>query len=301
MIYIPAIVALLVKIAIVYFSRSGLLNSRTTKTFLALLIVLSIANVLELLSYYYKDTLPGTLIALRIYYVTLLLLFAFLFQISVLILDETVGKKVGLGNYILSGGMALAMLFTDLFITGATSLGYTVTRIAGEYYPVFQLYAVLMLILSISTCIYGFKKAEHHFTRIQSMYVLIAVFFLALPIVIAIVLMLFEIKVNAAIILPIGTSIFLVVMTYGLNAEGLYDLRVWIPGTVMFKLHRSFHKEFMLNLDGTEMSAKERNQAHEKRYIIQALIQANGNQKKAAKLLDVSESTISLKRKKYNI
>ena len=69
----------------------------------------------------------------------------------------------------------------------------------------------------------------------------------------------------------------------------------------MFELHLSIHKEYMLNADGTEMSAKERHEANEKRYLVQALIQANGSQKLAAELLDVSPATISLKRKKYKI
>ena len=197
--------------------------------------------------------------------------------------------------------MSLFVLFSDSIISDVRSISYTITRVPGEYYFVAPVYSVVMLLSAVGSSIYGYRKAEQHFSRIQSMYVLLSVFFLALPIIVAIIFMAFGYEVNASVILPIGVSMFLVIITYGLNAEGLYDLRVWIPGTVMFKLHRSFHKEFMLNLDGTEMSAKERNQAHEKRYIIQALIQANGNQKKAAQLLDVSESTISLKRKKYNI
>ena len=300
-IFIPASVALLVKIAIAYFSRRQLFKSEITRTFTFLLVVLTISNIVELLGYYFLDTTQFSTIGLKLYYACLLFMFACLLQISILIVNKGVGKRIALVNYAICTILSCLIVFTDLIVAGAISIGYTLTKLSGEYYYLFQLYAVSMLMLSLGVCIYGYKKSEVHYNRIQSMYVLIAVFFLALPILVALFLMSLEIELSAAVILPIGMTLFLIIITYALNAEGLYDLRVWVPGTKMFQLHRSLHKEFVLNLDGSQMSAKELVQAHERRYIIQALIQANGSQKKAAELLQVSVSTISQKRKKYGI
>ena len=300
-IYLPATVALLIKFAIIYFARKGLFKSTVTRFFTVLLVSLTVSNVLELASFYFVDRLDAALILLRLYYISILLTLVFSLQISVAIISPSTETLIKVFNYAIAFVMGILALFTDHFIMGGESIGYTATRIPGHYYLITQVYALVMITATIGTGIYGYKRARVHYHRIQSMYVLLSVFFLALPLVIAIALMFFGVKINAAVILPIGVSLFLVSLTYGLNADGLYDIRVWIPGTVMFELHRSLHKEYMLNFDGTEMSAKERIEAHEKRYLIHVLIQTDGNQKEAARMLDVSESTISMKRKKYGI
>ena len=49
------------------------------------------------------------------------------------------------------------------------------------------------------------------------------------------------------------------------------------------------------------MSAKERRERNEKRFLIEALMRTNGNQSQAAKNLDISPSSMSIKRKFYGI
>ena len=133
------------------------------------------------------------------------------------------------------------------------------------------------------------------------MYVLLAVCCLAAPILVAIASMAFGYKINAAVILPIGISLFLITMSYALGNEKLLDIRMWIPFTQMFKLHMALYEEFLVLADGSEMSAKERRARHERRYLIRALIVSDGNQRQAAKWLGISESALSQKRKQYKI
>ena len=123
---------------------------------------------------------------------------------------------------------------------------------------------------------------------------------MALPVIVAIIAMHMGFGINAAIILPIGVTVFLIMLTYSLNTKGIYNIRVWIPGTIMFKLFMSWHAEFMV-YPGTMVSAKERRERNEKRFLIEALIRSDGNQARAAASLGISPSSMSIKRKYYGI
>ncbi len=300
-IYVPAVSALLIKIAILYFGRGALLQTALSRAFLALLIIMTGSNALELVAYYYGDTLLTTEILLKLYYVSLVCLFALLLQISMLLVNRRLDLLFGVANFALGAIMIGFLLFTDLIITGARSIGYTVTRIPGDFYFLAQAYGIAMIFASVGVCIYGYKAAKYHYAKIQCMYLVVAVFAMCFPIFIAILAMAAGIEITAAVILPIGISFFLLIITYALNSDGIYDIRVWILGTVMFRLHTSLHREFMLFKDGKEMSAKERKERNEKRFLIEALIRTDGNQGQAAKNLSISPSSMSIKRKYYGI
>ncbi len=276
-----------------------------SRYFIALLVTLTIANIVELLGYPYfhlVETLPDVMtFFLKIYYVTLIFLFSFLLQITIAIVRRKSSFRFSIPNLTLAVLFSCFMFATDLFVSGVESIGYTITRVPGEYYYVFQIYALVMLFSSIGVCIYGYFSAGNHYSKIQCTYVILSVVMMSTPIFLAMAAMSLGMRVNAAVILPIGVSLFLIILTYALNAKGIYNLRVWIPGTQMFKLYLSLHKEFMIYPDGTNLTAKERNQRNEKRFLIEALIKADGNQGQAARNLNISQSSMSVKRKFYKI
>ncbi|NKB78176.1 MAG: hypothetical protein GKR96_14370 [Gammaproteobacteria bacterium] len=304
LIYIPVVAALIIKLCLLHRYRGSWTTSGVSKTFLCLLAVQMVASVLEVASLYYgaSSTLPAfSVLFLKVYYVTLFWLLAFLLQISMLIVYGELNKKVGLIAYVVATMMTAVMLFTDGIVIGAQSIGYTVTRIPGDYYWAIPVYGVVLSSLAIGVCIYGYRVLENHFERLRCMYLLVAVCSLTAPILFAVVSMVMGYQTNAAIILPIGITLFLITLGYALSSETLYDIRMWIPFTQAFRLDMARHSEFFLRYDGSEMLAKEKRARHEKRYLIRALAMSDGNQKKAAKRLGISESAISIKRKQYGI
>ena len=70
-----------------------------------------------------------------------------------------------------------------------------------------------MLVSSIGISLVGYRAMENHFIRIRCMYLLLAILSLATPILIAIAMMAVGLKMSAAVILPIGISFFLVILS----------------------------------------------------------------------------------------
>ena len=304
-IYIPAIIALLIKILIVLKREHLIMNARLSVPFWMMLAVLAIINLIELQGYYYSGdfTKWAQLLTtgLRIYYVCLFCVLGLLLEISIVLAFGRSPIWVKLISGSIEVLMIMLVCFTDFLIQGAQSIGYSVTRIPGDYFVVGQIVAMATLLGSILVCCYGYIIAPTHYARVQCVYVILSVVALALPIFLALLAMALDIAVNSTIILPIGSTLFLITMAYALNTRGIYDVCVWIPGTTMFKLFVAVHKEFVVYPDGSGMTAKERLLLNEKRFLTEALMRSNGNQTEAARSLNISQSALSIKRKFHRI
>ena len=240
LIYIPALIALMVKLYLLYRYRGSWMGMTLSKTLLGLLLLVQvITNVLELLAYYYIDSHSATVLALKVYYVALLWILVFLQQISMIVVWKKPSRFWSWLNYLTAIVLVCGFLFSDLIISGASSIEYTVTRIAGAYYWVVPAYVLIALVLSTGTCVYGYHTLKSQFEKIRCVYLLLALSCQLTPLVIAQVLMAFDIRVSAAVMLPIGTSLFLILVSYALSKEELYDVRRLIPFTRMYHFARN--------------------------------------------------------------
>ena len=111
-------------------------------------------------------------------------------------------------------------------------------------------------------------------------------------------------NINATLILPIGISFFLVTIYYAVKNEFLFDFRIWIPFTVMWKLHQTVYKEYLISEDGPVMTPKQRRENREKMYYLKAILDTKGSQGiqiEIARSMGVSESTVSKKIAKFGL
>ena len=270
---------------------------------LFLILTLTISNCLEIVGYSYHTEPDAITIFLRIYYVSLLMLFAFLVKLSILTVFDQPKHGIDVVNFGLAILLSLLILFTDITIAGAVSIGYTVTRIPGPAYWIFQIYAISTLLISLTILVIGYRSARSLFVRIQALYILVAVFLLALPIVGAIAAMALGFEVNAAFVLPIGITLFLCMLTYTIRNEKLFDIRTWWPFSTRYKLLKAIHAEFKISQGDAEISLRERQKNLEKIFLLKALLDYGGhlNQKEIAKKIGISESALSKKRREYQI
>ncbi len=303
LLYLPAIFALLFKFFLLFYGGKAYCKNKSSKTLLALLIILTVCNFMELIGYRYLDNPEAIVIFLRVYYVSVVMLLAFLLQLSLLTAYKSLDKKVELLIFSISTLACGLLLLSDLVISGATSIGYSITRIPGKLYWIVPVYSFVLLFCSLAVLTHGYKKARNQFRKIQSFYIFLAVCCLAFPILVAIALMAMGLKVNAAFILPIGISFFLCLISYAIKSEQLFDIRIWLPFSTRYKLMKAINSEFMVSRDGSEMLAKDRRKNHEKIFLLKALLDYRGilNQKEIAARMGISESSLSKKRKEYNI
>ncbi len=299
--YLPVSVALLLKISLVIYGRKAFVRDKTTTTLFALLFTLTVCSVIEIIGYQGMDESPILEILLRIYYSSMTMVLALILQLCMLTVSPNPTRDLTILNLGLASILCYVALFTELVISGVTSIGYSVTRVPGEFYWLGQVYPLLMLATSLATLIYRYRKSLDQFTKLKIVYILIALFFLALPIIIVVTLMALGFAINASFIFSTGVIMFLPWISYSMRSKDLFDVRVWLPFSKRKALRKALNNELVVARDGKEMSAKERKNNHERVIILKALLDYTdlSNQKEIAKKIGISESSFSKLRKKH--
>lgn len=188
------------------------------------LISLFFLNLFELISFSYVNEISNALPILLGYYMSLLYVVA-----SFIILSTQLSGNKFFSNSIVQITIAiliiLFMLTTDLFIAGVQSIGYSITRIKGEYYWVISVYLIGGIILAMVLLGIGGFQTMRSINQIKCRYI----FYGFLPTFIVIIALVFlmhaGIKVNATLILPATTTFFIVILIWMENKYNVF--RIW--------------------------------------------------------------------------
>lgn len=179
---------------------------------------------------------------------------------------------------------------TGAMIAGVDHTGITLTRVAGSYYWIFQLVVLLSMISSIGILIYGKKKSDG-FVKIRANNVLLSFSFFAGFVIFIIIAMQFMEGINAAGILPICTTLFVMGVIDNVCNKNIVDYSYWIPFSKKRREINKLIKPFIeIQSDGLDPELKK---AYNKLIAQHALELFDGNQTKAAEWLKVSQSWVS--------
>ena len=160
-------------------------------------------------------------------------------------------------------GIALLIFGTDYFIAGAAPIAYTITAIQGEGYWLFQAYILICLVTWITCLFLNYKKATSPKEEIRYFYGLVALSPLVVASFAIIAMMNVGIAVNATVIIPLASTLFLIVLIRGNNSHAIdVDLRQVVPFTLertasnqikiassQYNLENMSHKDFMMALE----------------------------------------------------
>lgn len=254
-------------------------------------------NLVEFLSFS-RLINPG-MFALRVYYLSLILSFLGLFDLSI----RNVFTTARVRDLFINTATILAVLlvglvfFTHLVVAGYESIDYSITRVAGPAYWLFQVFALVSLALSIGLNLYGsFGRTTSH-RKCKATLVCFLPY--AVSIIAVIILMQAGIHINASIIVPIATSYLLLVLIYMEDRNAVFRLLTKVPYSRERKSYRLLAAEiedFLGNaLNGNSMSLKEFTGVLEKHVVSLAVEMSNGNQARAADLLNTSKSSVCRK------
>ncbi len=276
---IPSLIALLAKCYFLFFVARKQKNDLKQVLFI-LLTTLFLLNFVEFLTF----TIIGkNLLTLKIYYVLAILS---LILFTVLVLQVTKISLVIL-NFVHSLGLAIAVLifFSDLIIADVEILHSTITRVPGDFYFLFQLFAICELI----SCIYIICKKtftlseRNNVIRARSSIILISLMPLLMSVLIIIFLMALGFRVNAVVIVPIATTIFLGGCIYACSNSRIIDFSILIPGTLSWRKKNKLL--FFLYAGNDQINLQDKLLELEKLYIEDALKKNKGKITKAAKTL----------------
>ena len=187
-----------------------------------------------------------------------------------------------------------AIVVPGVGIAGMEHIGYTGTRIPGNYYFIIQIGIVVPALLIPAVSIFNIKRGEPQ--QRQAAYVHLACF---TPIVIAVIfvflLMLAGLKINGAAILSLAVCIPVWVLLYSRCSTNRYILLTRIPLTPERKLLEHLRRTIATPTSGMD----EKLETIEKNMLLAAVAKADGNRSEAARILGIGRSKLLRRLEKY--
>ena len=284
---LPALLALVIKIYVLIVARAA----NTSRIFEGMVLIFALHNLAELIAYiqFTEGRLTDELF--RLYYVALLGIIGYLCFYSIEIAKIAVLRKLYLPFTVWALVLGVLLLTTDHIVQGFFSIGYSATAEQGPYYWLFSLTNMGATIFVTTTLIYGYRNSENHVTQIQCLYNLMALAPLVLLGFINITLLTFGKQLNAGGMIPIATTLFLLITLQSESKHRFTDVRRYLP----FSKERKMADEVMsliskFSMD--EISYKDLSNEIEKIALKSKLAQADDSISEAARLLKMKRTTL---------
>ena len=294
---VPALLSLTIKILTVAYARHTWSSSRP---FFILLIFLAAHNVAELFLFvgYFNHTSPQ--VALDMYYVctVLVLTMALDYAADASSLNRPTWLRPGMT--VVAVGFIGLILFTESLIGGYEVIGYGITRVPGPQYWLFQAFALGWIALSVSVLVLGYRQSENHHVQLRCLYTLFAMLPPLLTAVVVVILMAFEVTINAMIALPIATTLFVLITLKSESKHRLTDIRRHLP----FSLERRAALEITEVLSQYAQEGMSHTEAMDniERELLTYKHQKSGmNTSKTARSMDIPRPTLYSKFRRHGI
>ncbi|MFQ3244523.1 MAG: DNA-binding protein Fis [Arenicella sp.] len=281
--FAPALAALIFKLFILaYVLRGG----RVSIVFLSLIIIFALHNAIEIFGYFNVQRGDSANVYFLLYYVATVyvILYMLLHGLSVSKLEN----KMAVTAFVaLSTCLSGLILFTDLIIGGQYSIGYSVTAIKGPYYWGFAAYILITLSSGFFATLLGYKNATSQIDSIRCLHSMLALAPMTLVCAIAMIFKMTDVGVNATGLIPIATTLFLVIVLKTESKHKLSDLRRVMP----LSPERQTSNNFMDLLDSYIQSGhrsnvyKELQAGIEREIIMYSIKKCDGNITKTAEMM----------------
>ncbi len=222
---LPALIAFSIKLLILIFSQR---TFGTSRPLMILVSIFAIHNLCEILVFWEFFDGQRAEYLLRTYYVISLVSLTWIsYYIAFISKQEQRFHRLIIYPTILM--VSLVILFTDHIVAGSRPLGYVSTAIQGQFYAVFQLISMCFLVYMIRLLVSGYMSAKEHVVQIKCAYAGLALVPHFASMVLVIVLMNMGLPVNGAMIFPLATTLFLIILLVSEKKHGLSDIRRFIP------------------------------------------------------------------------
>lgn len=284
---LPAVLALAIKLMILGFSVKG---RHQSSVFITMVLILALHNVCEVLGFLeFFDTGPKEYL-LRLYYATTIWVTTFMlvYAIEVSRLKLTNWRY---GFMLVAAVISVSVLYTNTVVAGAESLGYIMTVVKGPHYWLFQLYVVAALLAIFPVIVIGYRRTNQHIVELQSIYTLFALAPLIIVGFSILLLMNIGVKVNAAAVIPIASTLFLLITLKSEYRHRLTDVRRFIP----FSAERRAANEIMeicSRYSRDEMPYRDGINEIERILVMQKYQKAKGNASATAESMGMPRSSL---------
>ncbi len=246
---IPSFVALASKLILLAYATRSPIKTALTRIFLALLVLLSLFNLVEFSGFKYyatHDFDAGVANLFGFAYVALLIpSIAVLLHISLkLSFDFAIPRRSAtyLLLYVPVAALEYLLLFTDKLIIGFRPFLYTILREPGSLYFLFETYVIVYVLATFANLLYGARRSRASMPRTRNRLWLFGLSPMALLLAYLIVANHFGwTHVTSTVYLPIGMTFFLVVTTYATHQYRLFDIQFYVPWSKVRKRKTAFY------------------------------------------------------------
>lgn len=283
---LPAFFALVLKVYVLAVAHSA----NTSSAFTRMVLVFALHNLTEVLAYLQFSFGSISDVIFRLYYAATLIMLYFMCLYCIEVSRLSILKKLVIPIFCWLIGVSLAVMFSDLLVAGVEPIGYAATAIRGSYYSVFSITILVGLLFVFSSLIVGYRSSHEHLAQVQCLYNLVALSPIVILGFLIIPVMILGYQVNAAGILPLCTTLFLLITLQSEDKHGLTDIRRFLP----FSRERDTSSQIQALISRFSMdqiSIKEMSNEIEKVALLHKLDQA-GSVSEAARLLRVKRSTL---------
>lgn len=257
---IPAVIALALKVLLLWATRVMPLRNTESRVFLGFLFVLALHNISEIMMFNYSGPQEG-IIPLRagfLYYSMSIVAMAVLLHLMLVRLGSSTGWNIPIRKFrwclYVPGALVLTMLWmTDKMVKGFVPYEFSYTHVPGPLYVWFEVYALAYLVASIAilgvSTLYSASRAR----RRKNLITLVGMTpIIVMPIVVIVLQGLGLNEFNLLLWFPLALTLFLVVTAYAIYEDRLFDVFFHVPGTRLYSRRTRFHegiKSFIAELD----------------------------------------------------
>ncbi|MFL6621961.1 MAG: helix-turn-helix domain-containing protein [Sulfurifustis sp.] len=257
---VPALIALILKLALIGYSVRSAQRTTIARLFLALLIVLALVDVDEIffLNYVARHGVTGPVQVSGLVYMALgILTTSILLHLSLALSLDRTRFLHGAGKFLLYAPaltLICLLLVTDRMVRDFTPFSFSILRQPGPWFFGIEAYWVSCLSLVLAILAYGARASRPALLRIRNRLWLLAlapVVFLAIYLVIANHFS--WTQLTFPLYTPIAITFFLIVTTYATHERPrpgssyrflyrLFDLDAYVPWSQVHKRKAEFHR-----------------------------------------------------------
>ena len=256
---LPAAVALVAKVGLFFYSRHSKVHNLQTQLYLLFLFCLAIQNLTEIALFTDlvrpESILPGG----KLWYNAIILAIPLFAHLGIVVGTSWRGASSAsvIPLYLPAIVLTILLWGTPRMLAGYEPMNYTVTKIPGDLYFVFELYAVSYLLATIAIFIHGARTQKAVTKRLQCKFLVFSFAPFVVLAVAVIVLQRYGFRgFNATATLPLVTTFFLAVTAYAIHQYRLFDIEFFLPWSKIRKRKTEFYKRIQaLIAEIAEMSS----------------------------------------------
>ena len=246
---LPATLALAFKLVLLWYAAQSRAKNEMTRLFLLLLIVFSLFNLSEvfLLNYFPRYGLNQAVIASGYaYFVAVVLAVAILLHLSLRFALAARGASylLSLPVYLPALVLVGSILLTDRVVSGFQPFQFTIIRVPGPLYFLFESYITLYLSAAVVNLVIAARdRRAVAIARLRSRLWLTAV----APMALLMIYLIFSRhlrwpQLSSQVYVPIAQTFFLVVAAYATHQYRLFEIEFFLPWSKVRKRKTAFYQ-----------------------------------------------------------